>query len=220
MAIRRLALFLCLTVLPLALAAAQVPGDGRRGPRSPRATVGGQLGYSRSSLGGPDARGTQSHQGALTGIYLQAPLGGPLSLRPEILFALKGGRAQAAVVGGGTVEIDIGLAYLELPALLRIERPTGRFRPVLFAGPSAALQIGCDLQVIDPSFPLRAECDQVGLPAFRQFDLSGVVGGGLEFRWPLSALSLEARYTLGFRSVLDDADVRNRAFGLLVAMTF
>ena len=126
----------------------------------PRATVGGQLGYSRSSLGGPDARGIQSHQGALTGVFLQAPLAGPLSLRPEILFALKGGRAQAAVVGGGTVDIDIGLAYLEFPALLRLERPKGRFRPVLFGGPSAALQIGCDLQVINPAFPLRAECDQ------------------------------------------------------------
>ena len=220
MAIRRLALLICLSILPLTLAAAQAPGDLPRGPRGPRATVGGQLGYSRSRLGGPDARATQSHQGALTGVYLQAPLAGPLSLRPEVLFALKGGRARAGVVGGGTVEIDIGLAYLEVPALLRLERPRGRLRPVLFAGPSAALQIGCDLQVFIPDSPLRDACDQFDLPPFRQFDLSGVVGGGLEIRWPLSALSLEARYTLGFRSVLNDADIRNRAFGLLVAMTF
>ena len=216
MAIRRLLLLILLWTLPPGLAA---QGAGR--VRPPRATVGGQLGYSRTSLGGPDARGTQSHQGALTGVFLQAPLAGPLSLRPEILFALKGGRAQAAVVGGGTVDIDIGLAYLEFPALLRLERPKGRFRPVLFGGPSAALQIGCDLQVIDPSFELREECDQVvGLPPFRQFDLSAVMGTGIEVRWPTSALSIEARYTVGFRSVLDEADVRNRAFGVLVAMTF
>ena len=204
-----------LWLLPMALAA-QAPDR----PRRPRATVGGQLGYSRTSLGGPDAVGVQSHQGALTGVYLQAPLAGALSLRPEILFALKGGRAKADVVGGGTVDIDIGLAYLEFPALLRLERPRGRFRPVLFGGPSAALQIGCDLQVIDPSFPLRAECNEASLPAFRQFDLGAVVGTGLEVRWPQSALSLEARYTVGFRSVLNDVDVRNRAVGILVAMTF
>jgi len=216
MAIHRALFLLLLWILPGALSG-QSPPPGYRGPR---ATVGGQLGYSRSSLGGADAQGTQSHQGALTGVYLQTPLGGAFSLRPELLFALKGGRAQAAVVGGGTVDIDIGLAYLEFPALLRAERPTGRFRPVVFAGPAAGLKIGCDLQVIEPSFPLRAECDQTDLPDFRDFDLSAVGGAGLEVRWPASALSLEARYTVGFRSVLNEADVRNRAFGLLLAMTF
>lgn len=212
---RPLLLFSLACLVPTGLVA-QGPGAG-----GPRPTVGAQLGYSRSSLGGPDARGVQSHQGALTGVYLQAPLGGPLSLRPEMLFALKGGRAQAAVVGGGVVDIDIGLAYLEFPALLRLELPKGRYRPVLFAGPSAALQIGCDLQVIDPSFQLRTECsNEAALPPFRQFDFGAVVGTGLEVRWPQSALSLEARYTVGFRSVLNDIDVRNRAFGVLVAMTF
>jgi hypothetical protein len=217
MALSRLLLvIILLCTIPGALVAQR---SGR--VRGPRATVGGQLGYSRSSLGGPDAQGVSSRQGALSGVYLQLPIGGPVSFRPELLFALKGGRAQAAVVGGGVVDIDIGLAYLELPALLRIERPTGRFRPVLFAGPSAALQIGCDLQVIDPTNPLRAECDQqVNVPAFRQFDLGMVVGTGIEVRWPQSALSLEARYMLGFRSVLEEVDIRNRAVGVLVAMTF
>jgi len=216
MASHQVAVLLVLWALPAAL-------YGQSPPRrygAPRATVGGQLGYSRSSLGGADAQGTQSHQGALTGVYLQAPLGGAFSIRPELLFALKGGRAQAAVVGGGTVDIDIGLAYLEFPALLRVERPSGRFRPVIFAGPAVAFKIGCDLQVIEPSFPLRAECDQTGLTDFRDVDLSAVGGAGLEVRWPASALSLEARYTVGFRSVLNEADVRNRAFGLMLAMTF
>ncbi len=214
MAIRQGLLVSVLCLAPAALSA-QAPSQFH-----PQATVGAQLGYSRSSLGGPDAQGTQSHQGALTGVYLQVPLGAALSLRPEILFALKGGRAQAAVVGGGTLDIDIGLAYLEFPALLRFELPSGRFRPLLFGGPAAALQIGCDLQVIDPSFPLRAECNETNLPAFRQFDLSGVIGTGLEVHWPQSSLSLEARYTVGFQSVLNDVDVRNRAFGIVLAMTF
>jgi hypothetical protein len=215
MAIRPVVFLLIATLLPRAL-----PAQDSRPVGGPRATVGGQLGYSRTNLGGPDAVGTQSHQGALTGAYLQVPLGGPFSFRPELLFALKGGRAQAAVVGGGTVDIDIGLAYLEFPALLRIERPKGRLRPVIFGGPAGAFRIGCDLQVIEPSFPLRAECDATDLPDFRQFDLGAVGGAGLEVRWPQSALSLEARYTVGFRSVLNEADVRNRAFGLLLAMTF
>ena len=124
-------------------------------------------------------------------------------LRPEILFALKGGRVQADVEGGGTVELDIGLAYLELPVLLRAGPRRGRFRPVLFGGPAPALQIGCDVQIVDPNTPVRATCDETDLPAFRQFDVGLVAGGGLEMRWPQSALSLEARYTTGLRSVLD-----------------
>src|SRR5690242_20479160 len=127
MPLRQLVFLSLLWTAPAALFAQAPPGT----PRGTRATVGGQLGYSRSGLGGPDAQGVSSHQGALSGVYLQVPLAGAVSLRPEVLFALKGGRAQAAVVGGGVVDIDIGLAYLEFPALLRIERPAGRYRPVL-----------------------------------------------------------------------------------------
>ena len=73
-------LVLALISAPLA---AQAPP--RRGPRP---AVGAVVGYSRSDLGGPDAQRVRSRQGALTGVFLLAPLAGPVSLRPEILFAL------------------------------------------------------------------------------------------------------------------------------------
>lgn len=91
---------------------------------------------------------------------------------------------------------------------------------MLFGGPAPALQIGCDLQIVDPTTPIRAACDETDLPAFRQFDVGVIVGGGLEVRWPQSALSLEARYDTGLRSVLDNVDVRNRQFGVVLALTF
>ena len=123
MALRlRLPMFFLLVLLPAALSAQE-----RTPRRGPRPSVGGEVGYSRSDLGGPDAQRVRSRQGALTGVYIQVPLTGPLSIRPEILFALKGGRVQADVEGGGTVELDIGLAYLELPVLLRRVRGVGGF---------------------------------------------------------------------------------------------
>src|SRR5438093_1519466 len=82
-----------------------VSAEDRAPRRGPRPSVGGEVGYSRSDLGGSDAQRVQSRQGALTGVYMQLPLAGPLSIRPEILFALKGGRVQADVEGGGTVEL-------------------------------------------------------------------------------------------------------------------
>jgi hypothetical protein len=211
---------LLITALLLCLPPVVLAAQGLERPPGPRPAVGAQVGYSSSDLGGPDAQRVRSRGGALTGVYLQAPLGGALALRPEVLFALKGGRAQASVAGGGSVELDIGLAYIEVPFLLRVGVPHGRFRPVIFGGPAPALQIGCDLQVVDPTTPVRASCDQTALPPFRQFDFGVVLGGGIEVRWPQSALSLEARYTSGLRSVLNDVDVRNRAMGVVLALTF
>jgi len=206
---------LCLLLVPSAL-----PAQAPIRRSSMRPAVGAEVGYSRTDLVGGDAQRVQSRQGALTGLYLQTPLRGPLFLRSEILFALKGGRTQAAVEGGGTAELDIGLAYLELPVLLRTGVTRGRFRPMVFAGPAPSLQIGCDLQVIVPNAPVRASCDETNVPPFRGFDVGMVAGGGLEVRWPASALALEARYTAGLRSVLDGVDVRNRAFGVVLALTF
>src|SRR5512146_2452146 len=84
---------LALAAVPRALAG-QDNSDGVTPPPGPRKAVGAEVGYSRSDLTGSDARRLRSRQGALTGVFLQMPLGGPLSLRPEVLFALKGGRAQ------------------------------------------------------------------------------------------------------------------------------
>jgi len=207
-----------LCVLVLALPAA-LPAQGPPAGPPGRSAVGAMVGYSRTTLGGPDAEGLRSRQGAITGLFLQAPLGGPFSLRPELLFALKGGRAQATVEGGGTALLDIELAYLEVPLLLRVGLPRGRVRPMLFGGPSGALQIGCDLQLIGPDQPFRSTCEAADFPV-RHLDFALVAGGGIEVRWPRSALSLEGRYTTGLRSVLDGVDVRNRGFGVVLALTF
>jgi hypothetical protein len=205
----RLGTAVCLLTAPLGVAVGQAQ----------RATVGAELGYSRSDLRGADATGVTVREGALTGVYLEAALAGRLSLRPELLFALKGGRATTALEGGGTALLDINLAYLEMPILFKITPLRRRVRPVLFAGPAPALQIGCDFQVILPNQPVSATCAEAGF-SVRQLDLGLVVGAGAEIRWGQSALSLEARYTSGLRSILQGADLRNRAFGLVFVLTF
>jgi hypothetical protein len=185
-----------------------------------RASVGAQVGFSRADLGGPDAAGIRARQGALTGVYLTAPLGRILTLRPELLFALKGGRTEVTLEDGRTATLDINLAYIEVPLLARVTLPTGRVRPVLFGGPTTGFQIGCDLQVILAAEAVRSSCDEAGVALFRTFDYGVVGGGGIELGWAQSALSLEARYTSGIRSIVDGARVRNRAFDVMLALTF
>ena len=201
-----------------------VPGDsaarGARGAYANRKAVGVQVGYSRAdlALGGGAGNLVTSRQGAITGVYVHFPLGDALAVRSELLFSLKGGRTVAAVGGSGGTDIDIELAYLELPLLLRASIPTGQFRPVLFAGPALALQIGCDFHFSTDSLP--ATCGQGNNLTVREWDFGLVGGGGVEVRLRRATMALEARYTAGLRSVLEGFGLKNRSFGLVLGLTF
>jgi hypothetical protein len=210
-------LTLALLGLPVSLAGQAPPPSPRRS--SLRASVGAEVGFSRSDLGGANALRVESRQGAITGVYLQVPVKPPVFVRTEVLFALKGGRTQVVVDSGAVRDLDIGLACIEMPVLIRAAATRGRFRPVVFGGAAPSLQIGCDLQVIDPNAPVSATCAETDVQ-FRTFDIGVVGGGGVEIRWPQSALALEARYTAGLRSVLPGVTARNRAFGVVLALTF
>ena len=90
---------------------------------------------------------------------------------------------------------------------------------MFFAGPAPALQIGCELQLVVQPEPIRTTCNEAEI-SFRDWDLGGVVGGGVEAHLNRATLALEARYTVGLRSILDGARVENRAFAILLALTF
>jgi len=217
-------LILILGVLAAPPASAQevAPGDTASTPESraaawyTRPAVGVQVGYSRTDLAvGEGGNLLTSRQGAITGAYLHFPLGDALAIRPELLFSLKGGSTVSAIAGGDS--IDIELAYIELPVLLRASFPTGSVRPVLFAGPALAIEIGCDFSFADA---VRSTCGQATLPAVRSWDFGLVGGGGVEKRLRRATIALEARYTVGTRSILEGVKLTNRAFGLLLAVTF
>jgi len=198
---------------------------GWRRPCFSRPKAGGrpwapQVGYSRADLWGPGAQGIEARQGAVTGVYLSAPLGRNLFLRPELLFALKGGRTGLILDDGSTANVDLDLAYIDMPLLARVTIPTGRVRPVLFAGPSVGFQIGCDIQVITADTTARFSCDSGQVVIFRTLDFGLVGGGGVEVGWAQSALSFEVRYTSSIRSIVDGGRVRNRAFDVMLALTF
>jgi outer membrane protein with beta-barrel domain len=201
-----------------------VPGDSASTAASraaawyTRPAVGVQVGYSRSdlALGGGGSLLT-SRQGAITGVYLQFPLNDVFAIRPELLFSLKGGSTVATIGSEGEQNIDIELAYIELPVLFRVSFPTGSVRPVLFGGPAMAIQVGCDFSFSDS---VRSTCGQDNLSIVRGWDFGLVGGGGVEKRLRRAIIALEARYTAGMRSIVEGVDLKNRAFGLVFAVTF
>jgi hypothetical protein len=187
-----------------------------------RAAVGAQVGYSRADLTGENSDLVESRQGAITGVYLHLPMNRVLSLRPELLFSLKGGRILSLVAGSpGVSLIDIELAYLELPVLARLTLPRGRYRPVLFGGPSVGLQIGCDFGVTSPDSTAHATCGQTDVSGIREWDLGWIAGAAVEMHLPRTTLALQGRYSAGFRSVIEGpVDLRNRGIALLFGLTF
>ncbi len=121
----------------------------RIGSAQERAAVGAQVGYGRADLIGESSTAVSSRQGAITGVYLHLPFTGMFSLRPEVLFSLKGGQTLAQIQGTPDIAlVDIELAYLELPLLVRATLPRGKYRPAIFGGPSLGLQIGCNFLFI------------------------------------------------------------------------
>ncbi len=182
--------------------------------------MGAEVGYSRADLTGEDSDLVASRQGAITGVYLHLPVSSMVSLRPELLFSLRGGRTLA-LVNESIADVDIELAYLELPVLARLSLPRGRFRPVVFGGPSVALQIGCDLTILTPTDSLRFTCGEEEASQIREWDLAWVAGAGVEMHFARTTLALQGRYTAGFRSIFEGAvDLRNRGLAVLFGLTF
>jgi hypothetical protein len=205
--------------------------SGGRAAAQGGAAVGAEVGYSRADLIGNDSDPVESRQGAITGVYLHLPLNRVVSVRPELLFSLRGGRTLVGIAGTDDfAEIDLELAYLELPLLARMILPRGRFRPAVFGGPSVSLQIGCDLLFTDitADTTLRSTCGQKresDLPRLveqvREWDLAWIAGAAMEMHLPRTTLSLQGRYSAGFRSVLQGGvDLKNRGLALLFGLTF
>ena len=193
-----------------------------------RAAVGAEVGYSRADLTGENSQVVESRQGAITGVYLHLPLNRIASVRPELLFSLRGGQALVGLAGTDDFAgLEIELAYLEFPLLARFVLPRGRLRPAIFAGPSVSLQIGCDFLLIAADSTSRSTCGEsdstsvIDVSQVREWDFGWVVGGGLEVHLPRTTLSLQGRYTAGLRSILQGGvDLKNRGVALLFGLTF
>lgn len=199
-----------------------LPAAARPAVAQQRAAVGAEVGYSRADLIGDDSDLVESRQGAITGVYLHLPVGPVLSLRPELLFSLRGGRTLVTIANTADIaEVDIELAYFELPVLARLSLPRGRFRPVVFGGPSVALQIGCDILLTQGADSTRFTCGENEIQQVREWDVAWIAGAAIEMHLPRTTLALQGRYTAGFRSILEGSvDLRNRGIAMLFGLTF
>lgn len=146
------------------------------------------------------------------GGFLQVMVGPNFSIQPEALYLAKGASDDNS---------EVALNYLQIPVLVQYHLPTPGVSPRLFAGPSLAFEVSCDIE--DGSF--SASCDEEGIDT-KSADFGLVFGAGVDIPAGGVVVTLDGRYDMGVTDIGEDADgladaeIKNRAWELFAGVGF
>ncbi len=152
--------------------------------------VGGNLAQLRgNSSFGDEATGRKL--GFTVGAFAEMPLGGGVSVQPELLYTQKGGTEEG---------VDFNLDYLELPVLVKYAAPTGsRVVPSLYAGPFVGYSVGRAFEAEGVSI----DADEV----FKRANYGVAFGADFGYRFDRRTATVGLRYDLGLANVFDDSSI-------------
>ena len=186
-------------------------------PASAQVRAGIKGGVSSATLSGDGVDGAGSLTGFVGGAFVRFPLGGMVSLQPELLYARRG----ASDTEIEEADASLKLSYLELPVLLHVGIPTGTaFRPHLFAGPYFAYRTGGTIEASAEGVTVEIDCDDDDFD-LEKTDIGLQFGAGFDYDFGGFALVVDGRYGLGLTSLSDaeDADAKNRAFSFMAGFS-
>lgn len=156
---------------------------------------------------------------------------GPAQLVAEVYYRQKGARDMAEfndqLVEGGSSEI--GLDYIEIPLLVRLNGPVfaSRFLPYVQAGPAFAWRINCSITA-QQNGPSQGDCEDLAGENFeetlRNYEQGLVLGGGVDIAvFSFAAINLDARVTQGLSRITQEdatgSKITNRSFSLMLGYT-
>jgi len=175
--------------------------------------VGLKGGFVAAELTGDLEDDFSSRTGFGFGAFLQVMVGPNWSIQPEALYLAKG-----ASEDGGDGELKVN--YLQIPMLVQYHLPTPGISPRLFAGPSIAFEIGCDVE----DGGVSADCDELDLNT-KSADFGLVFGAGVDIPAGGVVVTLDGRYDMGVTNVSDEAEevdveIKNRAWELFAGVGF
>lgn len=171
-----------------------------------QSTFGARLGTSVATLD-TDAESIldeDNRSGPVFGVFYNRGLG-ILGYQIEVLYTKRG----TELTGGGSLD----LAYVQIPALLKVSVPTGLLRPGLFGG--VALAVNVDCEVVENG---SSGCSDIAGFDVDDVDLNAVAGADLSVSLAAVSLWADGRYYVGlsdvgdFEDILDD--VKNRSWEL------
>jgi hypothetical protein len=131
------------------------------------------------------------------------------------LFGFQVG-ANYAQKGSSLDNVDLDLAYLEIPAVVKVGIPLGIVKPSVFGGVGLGFKTSCD----DPDQVFGTDfCDDVS-----STEWSGVFGADAGFYLGSLSLWIDARYNVGLNDISGDFefvdDLKNRAWNITGGVGF
>ncbi|MFP4416761.1 MAG: porin family protein [Chitinispirillaceae bacterium] len=153
--------------------------------------------------------------GFIGGAFYEMALMEYFSIQPEVLFVMKGSRAEEEQEGI-TVDITNSLNYLEIPILLIGKLPLGAITPQVFAGPAVAFRVGTGGSIelegegadaIREFFPTDDEIGESLDEQTNTIDFGIAMGAGVAIDFSPGEIILDVRYTLGLMDVYNEDEV-------------
>lgn len=164
--------------------------------------------------------GTDLRTGISVGGFLGVDLDRLFRLQGEVQYVEKGATASSQ-----GIDADFRLSYLEvlIPLTLIIPMEGAVLRPRLYAGPSVAYEMSCDIELKGEGASLEFDCENAPPDAdieieSKNVDFGVFVGGGIDIPAGPGAVSIDILYNLGLSDIDDldpDIDVRNRNIQVL-----
>jgi hypothetical protein len=186
-------------------------------------SFGGRIGLNSATFGGDDVDDFDvdigSRTGIVAGVHLRVPLGGGISLQPELLYSQRGASFNEEFFGE-TVTATIKMDYIEVPVLVRFDIPLAQaaVRPAVFIGPSFAFEMSCKFAFSGFGESGSEDCDEDEDFERNKLDIGLAFGGGLDFPMSFGAIVVDGRYTLGLRTIDNDsqdpADIKHRVWSI------
>ena len=168
---------------------------------------GAKMGVNISTLSGDDFEDSSSRLGFAAGVFAEIPMGNSLIFQPELLYSGQGIKPNTGPEGNYGFGTDglpnrpfderAELDYLQIPLL--VKKNFGKFN--FHIGPQVGVAIW--------------NSDNNGI--YKNFDYSGLAGIGVQV---LDGVLLEARYSMGFRNIIEDQynlEGKNQYFAIMAA---
>lgn len=158
------------------------------------------------------------------GAFFTFPMTPVLKVQPEVYFTSKGWKFDGELMNE-EFSWTLNTNYIEIPVLLKLDMDTGMsLFPSIFAGPYIGFLVG------DPTMEMeyqgQTEEEDLSSDDFNSVDIGGVVGAAMDYNLVATTLTVEARYNLGFTSVVkedingEEADIKNMGFSLMAGFSF
>lgn len=170
-----------------------------------QATFGLRAGLNVSDFSGDGAPNTDPRLGFSGGVTADVPLSPMVSLRPELIYTMKGG------VDANNSDVTLAVDYIEVPVLIGVTIPATDTGLLLgaYAGPTLAFKV---------RESLNGQFGGLNADVFKSTDVGAALGATVG----AGPFAVDARYTLGLTNAADNdnLNIRNNVFSISAVYTF